>query len=148
MNDKNKEKKIMSTEKKVTKKEMFEGIKATLIENFGDEVQEYVEFIDKEVAAIDARSEKEKARRAEKKAEGDELQAAVKEVVLSADGTITPEAIAEDLVDRFEDVTKNKVVYRANQLVKAGEIYKVSVKNEEGKKIVAYASEPLEEDAE
>ena len=129
---------------KVTKTEMFEGIKATLIENFGDEVQEYVEFLDKEIAAIKARAEKEKARRAAKKAEGDELKDAVAEAI----GTepITAQEIADALADEFPEVTKAKVTYRAGQLVKDGVIFKVQVKTEDNRKVVAYTTE--EPDAE
>lgn len=129
---------------KVTKTEMFEGIKATLIENFGDEVQEYVEFLDKEIAAIKARAEKEKARRAAKKAEGDELKDAVKEAI-GAD-PITAGEIADALAEDFPEVTKAKVTYRASALVKDGEVYKVQIKTEDGKKVVAYTTE--EPDAE
>ena len=129
---------------KVTKTEMFEGIKATLIENFGDEVQEYVEFLDKEIAAIKARAEKEKARRAAKKAEGDELKDAVAEAI----GTepVTAQEIADALADEFPEVTKAKVTYRAGQLVKDGVIFKVQVKTEDNRKVVAYTTE--EPDAE
>ncbi len=130
---------------KVTKTEMFEGIKATLTDNFdADEVQEYVEFLDKEIAAIKARAEKEKARRAAKKAEGDELKDAVKGAI-GAD-PITAGEIAEALAEDFPEVTKAKVTYRASALAKDGEVYKVQIKTEDGKKVVAYTTE--EPDAE
>ena len=126
-------------DKKITKTEMFEGIKATLTDNFAeDEVQEYVEFLDKEIAAIAARAEKEKARRAAKKAEGDELGDAVKAVI--GEDPITATDIADELIEEFPEVTKAKVTYRATQLVKAGEIFKVQVKTEDGKKVVAYTT--------
>ena len=130
---------------RITKTEMFEGIKATLTDNFEiDEVQEYVEFLDKEIAAIAARAEKEKARRAAKKAEGDELKDAVKGVI-GAEPT-TADEIAEKLIEEFPEVTKAKVTYRASALVKDGEIFKVTIKTEDGKKAVAYTTE--EPDAE
>ena len=129
---------------KATKTEMFEGIKATLIENFGDEVQEYVEFLDKEIAAIKARAEKEKARRAAKKAEGDELKDAVAEAIGAE--PITAQEIADALADEFPEVTKAKVTYRAGQLVKDGEIFKIQIKTEDNRKVVAYTTE--EPDAE
>lgn len=133
-------------EKKMTKKDIYAGIKATLEKNFdAAEVAEYVEFIDKEIAAIDARAEKEKARRAEKKAEGDDLRDAVKELIGAE--PITGEAIAEALIAEYPDVTKAKVTYRAGQLVKAGEAYKVQIKTEDGRKVVAYTNEaPAEEE--
>lgn len=130
---------------RITKTEMFEGIKATLTDNFEiDEVQEYVEFLDKEIAAIAARAEKEKARRAAKKAEGDELKDAVKGAIGAEPKTA--DEIAFALSDDFEDITKAKVTYRASALVKDGEIFKVTIKTEDGKKAVAYTTE--EPDAE
>lgn len=133
-------------EKKLTKKEIYAGIRATLTENFAaEDIAEYVEFIDKEVAAIDARAEKEKARRAEKKAEGDELKDAIKNAI--GVEPVTGEVLAEALIALFPDVTKAKITYRAGQLVKAGEIFKVQVKTEDGRKIVAYTNEaPVEEE--
>ena len=133
-------------EKKKTKKDIYAGIKATLEQNFdAGEVAEYVEFIDKEIAAIDARAEKEKARRAEKKAERDYFRDTVKEVIGAE--PITGEAIVKALIEEYPDVTKAKVAYRTGQLVKAGEIYKVQIKTEDGRKVVAYTNEaPAEEE--
>lgn len=131
---------------KITKKDMYNGIIATLTENFGDEVQDYVEFLNGEIEALDKRAAKEKERRAAKKADGDELQAAVKAAIGAE--PITAAAIAEELTEEYPDVTKAKVTYRATQLVKTGEIYKVQIKNEDGKKIVAYTNEAPAEDAE
>lgn len=131
---------------RITKKDMYNGIIATLTENFGDEVQEYVEFLEGEIATLDKRAEKEKARRAAKKAEGDDLRDAI-EGYIGAD-PITAGDIAEALADEYPEVTKAKVTYRATQLVKDGKIYKVQIKNEEGKKVVAYTAEAPAEDAE
>lgn len=133
-------------EKKVTKKDMYNGLIATLTENFGDEVQEYVEFLQGEIAALDKRAEKEKERRAAKKAEGDDLKDAVAEAIETEPKTA--EAIADELADEFPEITKAKVTYRASQLVKDGEIYKVQIKTEDGRKVVAYTTEAPAEDAE
>ena len=131
-------------EKKITKKDMYNGLIATLTENFGDEVQEYVEFLQGEINALDNRAAKEKARRAAKKAEGDDLKDAVANAI-GAD-PITAEDIAEGLADEFPEITKAKVTYRASQLAKEGIIYKVQVKTEDGRKVVAYTTEaPTEE---
>lgn len=125
-------------EKKVTKKEMFEGIKAILTENFeAAEVAEYVEFIDKEVGAIDARAEKEKTRRAEKKAEGDALGDAVKAVIEGAEEPITAEAIVDKVIEEFPEATVAKVRYRASKLVKDEVVTKTELKID-GRKVVAY----------
>lgn len=128
-------------EKKITKKEMYEGIIATLTEGYGEEAAEYIEFLQGEINALDKRAAKEKERRAAKKAEGDDLQDAVKGRIGAE--PITAEAIAEELAEEFPEVTKAKVTYRATQLVKAGEIYKVQIKTEDGKKVVAYTNEDL-----
>jgi CO dehydrogenase/acetyl-CoA synthase beta subunit len=139
-----KEIKVMAKAK--TKAEILEGIKETLATNFeATDVAEYVEFIDKELAAIAKRAADEKARRAEKKAQGDELGDAVKAAIGAE--AITADAIAEALAEQFPDVTKAKVTYRATQLVKAGEIFKVTIKAD-GRKIVAYTTEEPVEDAE
>lgn len=126
-------------EKKITKKDMYAGLIATLTENFGDEVKEYVDFLQGEIDALDNRAAKEKARRAAKKAEGDDLKDAVANAI-GAD-PITAEDIAEGLADEFPEVTKAKVTYRASQLAKDGVIYKVQVKTEDGRKVVAYTTE-------
>ena len=125
-------------EKKVTKKEMFEGIKAILTENFeAAEVAEYVEFIDKEVGAIDARAEKEKTRRAEKKAEGDALGDAVKAAIEGAEEPITAEGIVDKVIEEFPEATVAKVRYRASNLVKNEVVTKTELKID-GRKVVAY----------
>lgn len=126
-------------EKKITKKDMYNGLIATLTKNFGDEVKEYVDFLQGEIDALDNRAAKEKARRAAKKAEGDDLKDAVANAI-GAD-PITAEDIAEGLADEFPEVTKAKVTYRASQLAKDGVIYKVQVKTEDGRKVVAYTTE-------
>lgn len=125
-------------DKKVTKKEMFEGIKAILTENFeAAEVAEYVEFIDKEVGAIDARAEKEKTRRAEKKAEGDALGDAVKAAIEGAEEPITAEGIVDKVIEEFPEATVAKVRYRASNLVKNEVVTKTELKID-GRKVVAY----------
>ena len=124
-------------EKKITKREMFEGIKATLVENFdADDVAAYVEFINKQIEYIDAKNEKEKEKRAEKKAQGDALSAAVAEAIRNADKPVTAdEIVALVEANSDEEVTRNKVTYRASQLAKNGEA-------------VAYSADPVDEDAE
>ena len=124
---------------KITKKDMYAGIKEVLEKNFdAADVADYVEFIDKEVAAIDARAEKEKARRAAKKAEGDALGDAVKAAIEGAEEPITAEGIVEKVIDEFPEATVAKVRYRASKLVKDEVVAKVEVKTEDNRKIVAY----------
>lgn len=126
---------------KKTRKDYFEEIKAIVAED-----EDLVAFVDGEIAKIDNRAAKEKEKRAEKRAQGDELQAAVKAFVQNHDGAVTAQVIADEI--EGEDVTKAKVTYRATQLVKAGEIFKVTVKTEDGRKAVAYTAEaPAETEA-
>ena len=134
---------------KMTKRDVWAEIRATLVDNFEEgDVAAYVEFIDKEIAAIDARAEKEKARRAAKKAEGDALKDAVKAVIENAEGPITAAAIADELLEEYPEVTKAKVTYRASALAKDGEVDKTKI-DEDGRKVVAYApAGTVEEDAE
>lgn len=130
-------------DKKVTKKDMYNGLIATLTENFGDEVAEYVEFLKGEITALDKRAEKEKERRAAKKAEGDDLKDAVKAAIVAEPKTA--DVIAAELEADFPEITKAKVTYRASALVKDGDIYKVTIKTEDGKKAVAYTTEAPED---
>ena len=126
---------------KITKRERFESIKA-LVETVGSvegfDMEGIVAFCDKEIAALDNRAAKAKERAAEKRAEGDELQAAVLEALTDELST------RQDVTDRSdgEDVTVAKVGYRLSQLVKAGRAVKeeITVAGEDGKskKIAAY----------
>ena len=126
---------------KKNRRDYFEEIKAIVAED-----EELVAFVDGEIAKIDNRAAKEKVKRAEKRAQGDELQAAVKAYIQGHDGAVTAQVIADEI--EGEDVTKAKVTYRATQLVKAGEIFKVTVKTEDGRKVVAYTAEaPAEAEA-
>ena len=136
-------------EKKMTKKETLEAIKATLTENFeAADVAEYVEFIDAEVTVLDKRAEKERERRAAKKVEGDGLKGAIKAVIDGAEEPITAEDIADKIAEDFPEVTKAKVTYRASALAKDGEVDKTKV-TVDGRKIVAYApAGTVETDAE
>lgn len=126
---------------KVTKRERYESIKA-LVETVGAvegiDTDGIVAFCDKEIATLDTRAEKAKERAAEKRAEGDELQAAV----LAA---LTDElASRQEITDRIEgeDVTLAKVGYRLTALVKQGLAVKeeIAVTGEDGKskKVAAY----------
>ena len=119
---------------KKNRRDYFEEIKAIVAED-----QELVAFVDGEIAKIDNRAAKEKEKRAEKRAQGDELQAAVKAFIQDHEGAVTAQVIADEIGG--EDVTKAKVTYRATQLVKAGEIFKVTVKTEDGRKAVAYTAQ-------
>lgn len=121
-------------ETKVTKKEMFEMIKAALAEN-----KDIVDFCDKEIASLDRKAAKAKERAAEKKAEGDELTAVVESVLTDELTTIA------DITAKIDgpDVTVHKVSYRLGQLAKNGKAIKeeISVSGGDGAKarrVMAY----------
>lgn len=107
-------------EKKITKREMFEAIKAGC--TTGDwtvSETEVVEFCENEIALLDKKAAKAKERQAEKKAAGDELTDAVKAAL--TDEFTTRADIATVVANTFgEDATIAKVGYRLTQLVNAG----------------------------
>lgn len=124
----------MSEVKKATKKENYEML-LEIVENSNSEIKaELVEFITKQINSIDAKAAKAKEKAAEKRAEGDELRAAVKAVLTNELQT------AETILGQIEgeELTKAKITARLTQLIKAGEAVKEEVKTEEGKKVMAY----------
>lgn len=124
----------MSEVKKVTKKENYEML-MEIVENSNSEMKaELVDFITKQIESIDAKAAKAKEKAAEKRAEGDELRAAVKAVL--TEELQTAEIILGQI--EGEELTKAKIVARLTQLVKNGEASKEEVKTEEGKKVMAY----------
>lgn len=124
----------MSEVKKVTKKENYEML-MEIVENSNSEMKaELVDFITKQIESIDAKAAKAKEKAAEKRAEGDELRAAVKAVL--TEELQTAETILAQI--EGEELTKAKIVARLTQLVKNGEASKEEVKTEEGKKVMAY----------
>lgn len=135
-------------EKKLTKKDYYAALRAMVegIEMVGGiPADEVLAFIDKTVEQIDAKAAKAKEKAAEKKTEGDELRAAVQAVLTDEFQTI--DAITAQV--EGEDVTKSKVTARLTQLVKADVARKEQVKDENGRKVMAYALEgaaaPVEE---
>ena len=124
----------MSEVKKVTKKENYEML-MEIVENSNSEMKaELVDFITKQIESIDAKAAKAKEKAAEKRAEGDELRAAVKSVLTEELQT------AETILGQIEgeELTKAKIVARLTQLVKNGEASKEEVKTEDNKKVMAY----------
>lgn len=126
-------------EKKTTKKEYYEAIRAMVetVETVGTiPADEVLAFIDKMVEQIDAKAASAKERAAKKKADGDELREIIQGILTADFQTI--DSIVEQ-VGR-EDVTKNMVTARLTQLVKAEVAKKEQVKEEgTGRKVMAYA---------
>lgn len=107
-------------EKKITKREMFEAIKAGCTTgNWTVSDVEIAEFCENEIALLDKKAVKAKERQAEKKAAGDELADAVK-AALTDEFTVIAD-IATKVAETYGDeATISRVTYRLTQLVKAG----------------------------
>lgn len=104
---------------KMTKKEMY-GLIAELCADNAD----VVAFCGAEIARLDAKAEKAKAKAAEKKAQGDELYAVIIEAV--GDEFVTAEDVLANL--EGEDLTVAKVRARLSQAVKNEVLVKESIK--------------------
>ena len=117
------------TEKKITKKEFYAGIiEAMQPGNSPIAPDEVIAFCENEIALLDKKAEKAKARAAAKKAEGDELTEIIKEA-LTDEFQVTAD-IAKAVVEATgnEDYTIHKIQYRLGQLVKNGEAESTDVK--------------------
>lgn len=127
---------------KITKRERYESIMA-LCETVGAvegfDMDGIVAFCQKEVDALAARAQKAKDRAAEKRAEGDELQAAVLEAL--TDELATRQEIT-DRIDPSYEASVAKIGYRLTSLVKAGKAVKeeITIAGEDGKnkRVAAY----------
>ena len=117
----------------MTKREMLIAIKNDLVANSDaiTDCAEKVEFLEAQIAQLDAKATKAKERAAEKKAVGDELREAIYNTLTSEPMTI-PE-IASTFDD--ETVTEARVRARLSQLVQADRIAKEKVKTESGEKM-------------
>lgn len=106
-----------------------------MIENWVDreDQDDLLEFIDKQMEALENRKTAAKARAEKKKAESDALTDAILEQI--GEELITVDEIVVALND--ENVTRNKVTARLGKLVKTGTVVKEYVKVE-GSKRMAY----------
>ena len=128
---------------KITKKDFFAAIRTMVegIEVVGDiPADKVLEFIDTQVAQIDAKAAKAKERAGEKKAEGDEISKRILEVL--TDDFQTGEYITQ-LVSDIPEITKSKVVARLSNLVKQGKAEKEQIKVDT-RKIMAYRATKLD----
>ena len=122
-------------EKKITKRDYYEILQGIVAANVADEEQgDLIDFLDKQIALIDAKAEKAKARNAEKKANGDELREVVQSVLTEDFQTI--DSIVAQI--EGEEITKAKVTARLTSLVNNGIAEKTDVKDDEGRKLKAY----------
>ena len=128
---------------KITKRAIYNGLIETLIDNFEpDDVKVYVDFLQDEIEKLDNRADKEKARRAAKKEEKNELRERITEVIWEAQAPLTADEIANTVLPDFTDVTKAKVVYQVTQLIKDGKAFK-QVQKRDDKKVTVYFKEPV-----
>ena len=113
---------------KMTKREKFALIAELVADN-----ADLVDFCNDEIAKLDAKAEKAKAKAAEKKAAGDELYAVVCGVLTSEPQT------AEAVLDQIDgdELTVAKIRARLSQAVKNGVAAKESIKID-GKAKVCY----------
>lgn len=120
--------------KKLTKKDYYGMLKEIVLTSDVDNKEELEAFIDRQVEIIDNKAEKAKERAAEKKAEGDELRAAIKSVLTEDYQS------ADDILAQLEgeDLSKAKIIARLTQLVNNGDAEKAQAKAEDGKKFMTY----------
>ncbi len=111
--------------KKMTKKEYYDLIKNVIEGTDVAEKDELIEFINKQVAQIEAKAEKAKARAAEKRIAGDALREKVKSILTNE--LQTADEITNQIEDE-EEISRAKVIARLTQLVKNGEAEKADVK--------------------
>lgn len=120
-------------EKKITKREKFERL--LKIEEVAADA-ELKEFVEKEIASLDAKAEKAKERAAKKKAEMDTLCDEVY-AVIAEKGTVTLQELVDTLSVDNEEVTSAKIVARLSKLVTAEKIEKAE-KTIEKRKLMTY----------
>lgn len=120
--------------KKLTKKDYYGMLKEIVLTSDVDNKEELEAFIDRQIEIIDNKAEKAKERAAEKKAEGDELRAAIKSVLTEDYQS------ADDILAQLEgeDLSKAKIIARLTQLVNNGDAEKAQAKAEDGKKFMTY----------
>lgn len=136
--------------KKITKRENYETLKAVVLNAFdkdyleGDEANQLVAFIDREIETLDKRAASAKKYAEKNKAKADELAEMVETVLMNENRVMTiPEIVETALAHEANcGATPQKVAYRLTKMVEAGRVAKetVSVK-EEGKnarKVNAY----------
>ena len=132
---------------KITKKDFY-GALIELVEGMETvgvyDAKDVQEFLEKQVAQIDAKAAKAKARAGEKKAEGDALRAEVKAVL--TDEFQTREEIFAQIDNADGSLSIAKIGARLTQLCTNGEAIKENIKTETGKKM-AYKLADAESDA-
>lgn len=120
-------------ETKYTKTDALHEIMETMADNAN-----VVAYCENELALISKKNEKARARAAEKRAIGDELQADVLAAITDAPQTRDDILAAVVEATGNEELTVGKIQSKLNNLVEAGQIAKCKVKTEDGKTKTAY----------
>ena len=117
----------------MTNKEIYGVIGNVFSELNVPEKDEVIAFVEKQIASINNKNEKAKARAAAKRAEGDALRGEIEAVLSSEPMTVN------DIVEavEWEGLTPAKVVARMRQLVAEEKAVKGSA-TVEGRKLVTY----------
>lgn len=123
--------------KKTTKKEYFEQVKAILLASPNMIPTELIEFIDKEIAALNKKAE---AARDKKKAANDELMEEVFNCLTSEEFTVIPQIMKH--FEGREEISSAKVTARLKKLVDVErvekDIVKVSAEGEKTRQLTGY----------
>ena len=109
-----------TTETKMTRKQIFEALKAIPAN------AEYVDFIQHEIDMLNSRTQKAKEKREQKKAEADALKDKIYSVL--TDELQTSADILEQVSADDESVTRGKVTARLTKLVNEGKVERADVK--------------------
>ena len=120
-------------ENKMTKADYFNEIRM-IVDDTVEDVElknELLEFVDKQLAAIDKRREAQAARAAKKREEADALTDRIYEILTNEFMTLGD--IAAELGD--EEISRNKITARLTRLVAAGIVEKENVKTDAGKRM-------------
>ena len=104
-----------------------------------DDIKDYIE---KSIAQLDVKAVKAAERAAQNKTAGAEVKNRIKAIL--SDTPMTVGEIVTALDD--EEITSAKVIARASQMVKDGEIFKGEIKTEDKRKLVVYATSPVSAD--
>lgn len=117
--------------KKMTKVERLEAIREMVKDN-----EEYVAFLDAEIARLQARTGKVAEKRAEKNAEkAEEYKAAITKALEDADRAITLAELVAGV--GIEGTTPGRVAYYAGKLVTEGTVERDKIKVEK-RKVTVY----------
>lgn len=118
-------------DKKITKAEVLNIIAEVMADN-----ADVVAYCENELALLESKKIKAKERADAKRAAGDELQAAIAEVL--TDAPQTRDDILAQVTNGEDELTVGKIQAKLNNLVKFGQASKCTVKTEEGKTKTAY----------